>query len=175
MNSCAGCVIPTARINSSIIMLLDTLQRDLNRSLKSKNAVRVATLRLLISAIRNHAINKYGAAAQSKLVDEDVAEVVKKQIKTHRESIASFAQANRADLVDKEKAELAILEEFAPKELSDDDLEKLLAPIAALGKSHPPDGRQDFGLLMKAAMAAVNGQADGGRVAHMLKSLLQTS
>lgn len=148
-------------------MILDKLQTDLNVSLKAGKSARVGTIRMLISAIRNAAIAKYGNAWEKSLTDADMLDVVKKQVKTHKESIEAFRGAGRADLVAKETEELAVLEEYAPKELSDADLKKLLEPVAG-------SGEQNFGLLMKSAMAAVAGQADGGRVAAMLRQLVSS-
>ncbi len=153
-------------------MLTDQLQADLNASLKAGKADRVETLRFLIAGVRNSVIAKYGADWEKKITDADVIEVVKKQIKTHNESIDVFTKAGRQELVDREKAQLAVLTEFAPKEMSDDDLKKLLAPIAASAREDLPAGRQDFGLLMKQAMSAVKGQADGGRVSAVLKQMI---
>lgn len=154
-------------------MLIDRLQEDLNASLKAGKAVRVGALRFLIAAVRNHAIDKYKAAGEKSLTDEDIVEIVKKQIKTHKESIEAFEKAGRGELADKEKQELEILTEFAPKEISDEELRKLLDPVIASAKNNLPAGRQDFGLLMKQAMAAVSGKADGGRVAALLKEMQQ--
>jgi uncharacterized protein YqeY len=145
-------------------MTLDDLQKDLNVSLKAGKSVRVLTLRSLISAIRNATIAKYGAAAETSVTPADILDVVKKQVKTHKESIDAFTNAKRPELVAKEQAELDVLEEFAPKEISDEELKKILASVAS-------SGEQNFGLLMKSAMAAVKGQADGGRVASILKQL----
>ena len=146
-------------------MSLSSLQSDLNTSLKAGKSVRVATLRLLISAVRNAAIAKYGNAWETSLTDSDIVDVVKKQVKTHKESIEAFNNAGRTELVDKEKGELAVLEEFAPSSMSDEELKGLLLPVAK-------SGEQNFGLLMKAAMAAVQGRADGGRVSATLKALI---
>ena len=146
-------------------MLIDQLQTDLTTSLKAGNSVRVETIRFLIAGVRNAVTDKYGVDWEKKMTDADVLDSVKKQIKTHRESIEAFEKAERHELVSKEKAQLVILEEFAPKELSDEELEKILAPIAA-------SGEKNFGLLMKNAMAAVKGQAEGGKVSAVLKSLL---
>ena len=145
---------------------MQELQSDLNTSLKAGNAVRVEALRFLIAGIRNSVTAKYGAEWETKLTDADVIDVVKKQVKTHRESIEAFERAGRQELVGRERAQLSVLEEFAPKELSDDDLKKLLAPIVASGESN-------FGLLMKTAMAAVAGQADGGRVSNILREIVK--
>lgn len=147
-------------------MLMDQLQSDLNTSLKAGKVGRVEAIRFLIAGVRNSVTAKYGADWETKMTDGDVTEVVKKQIKTHNESIEAFTKAGRQELVDREKAQLSVLQEFAPKELSDEDLRGLLGPVAA-------SGEKNFGLLMKQAMAAVKGSADGGRVAAMLKQLLQ--
>jgi uncharacterized protein YqeY len=144
---------------------MDRLQTDLMTSLKAGKTGRVEAIRFLIAGVRNNVTAKYGIEWEKKMTDADVLDTVKKQIKTHHESIEAFVRGGRQELVDKEKAQLAVLEEFAPKELSDEDLKKILEPIAA-------SGERNFGLLMKQAMAAARGRAEGGKVAEMLKSLL---
>lgn len=145
-------------------MQLSDLQQELARSLKTGDVVRVETLRFLIAAVNNAAIAKYGSEADSKLTEEDILEVVKKQVKTHKESIEAFAKAGRSELADREKAQLAILEAYLPKQLSDEELRKLLEPIVTSTETN-------FGILMKQAMEKVAGKANGGRVAGMLKKL----
>lgn len=147
-------------------MNLSQLQQDLNTSLKAGKTARVGALRFLMSAVRNAAIAKYGASWETSLTDADIVDVVKKQVKTHKESLEAFTNAGRTDLASKEQEELDILSEFAPKQMSDDELKKLLAPIAA-------SGEKNFGLIMKQAMAAVGGNADGGRVLSLLKQMIQ--
>lgn len=146
--------------------ILDQLHSDMTAALKAGDQTRLSTLRLLLAAVKNFAIAKYGAEADAKLTDADVTETTRKQAKTHRESIEAFEKGGRQDLVDKEKAELAILESYLPKALSDEELKALLAPVA--------DSREtNFGLLMKQAMVTVAGSADGSRVASILKYLIQ--
>ncbi len=147
-------------------MLLDQLKADVLTSMKKGDKFRVDTLRFLLAAIRNAAIAKYAAAGESAMKDEDVLDVIKKQVKTHKESIEAFTKAGRSELVSKEQGELTILEAFLPKEMTDDELKKLLAPVAQSGETN-------FGLLMKQAMAIVAGKADGGRVAALLKQMIQ--
>ncbi len=146
-------------------MNLADLQNEINASLKKGDKLCVQTLRFLVSAIKNSAIAKYGAEAESKLTEADILEAVKKLVKTHQESIEAYTKANRLDLADQEKAELQILETYLPAQLSDAQLQEILKPIVASGESN-------FGLLMKQAIAAVKGQVDGGRVSAMLKNLL---
>ncbi|MBI2405072.1 GatB/YqeY domain-containing protein [Candidatus Gottesmanbacteria bacterium] len=147
-------------------MLLDGLRQDLTASMKKGDSVRVDTLRFLLAAIRNSAIAKYDAAGESKMTDADVLDVIKKQAKTHRESIDAFTKGNRPDLVEKEQKELAILEVFLPKQISDEELKALLAQVVASRETN-------FGLLMKQAMTAVGGKADGGRVSSILRQMTQ--
>ena len=111
------------------------------------------------------AITKYGAAGESAVTEADVMDGIKKQAKAHRESVEAFTKANRPELAAKEQKELTILESFLPKEMSDEELKKLLEPIVA-------GGEKNFGLLMKAAMTAVQGKADGGRVSSILRTMV---
>jgi uncharacterized protein YqeY len=145
-------------------MTIAQLQTELNASLKAGKSVRVATIRLLLSAVRNMAIGKYGNAWETSLSEADILDTVKKQIKTHKESILAFTNANRSELASKEQGELDVLEEFAPKEMSEADLIALITPVF-----NPSE--KNFGLQMKAAMTAVAGRADGGRVSTILKQL----
>lgn len=147
-------------------MLLDEIKSTLITSLKAGDTRRVDTLRFLLAAIRNAAISKYAARGEESLTDADVLDVIKKQTKTHKESIEVFDKAGRTELATKEKEELAILEAYLPKQLSDEEIKALLEPVVASGDTN-------FGKLMGAAMAAVKGKADGGRVATILKQMLQ--
>lgn len=146
-------------------MMLDTLKADLVTAMKAHDQVAMDTIRFLLSAIRNMAIAKYGAASDTALTDSDVTDTIKKQVKTHKESVEAFKTAGRDELVLKEAGELAVLERYVPAEMSDDELKNLLAPVAA-------SGEQNFGLLMRNAMQVVAGKADGARVSSMLKRMI---
>lgn len=145
-------------------MLLETLKQDLIASLKKGDKTRTETLRFLLAAVQNAAIAKYGNAAEKSVQEEDVLGVIRKQIKTHNESIEAFRKGNRSDLVQREQAQLAILEAYMPKQASDEELIKLLRPVVASGESN-------FGLLMGQAMKATAGKADGTRISALLKQL----
>ncbi len=149
-------------------MLLDEIKTSITTALKAGQSRRVETLRFLLSAARYSAIAKYGAKGEEGLTDADVLDVIKKQAKTHKESIEAFTKAGRTELAAKESEELSILESYLPKQLTDDELRKLLEPVAASGEAN-------FGLLMGRAMAAVSGQADGGRVSSILKQMITPS
>ena len=144
--------------------LLNSLQREVTVALKSGDRVRVDTLRFLLSAVRNSAIAKYANVGEAGLTDRDVLDVIAKQVKTHRESVEAFTKAGRTELADREASQLAILEAYLPKQMTDADLKKLLEPIAS-------SGEKNFGLLMGQAMNVVKGQADGQRVSAILKRM----
>lgn len=145
--------------------LLASFRQQLIDAVKGRDSVRAETLRFLLSAIGYAQIAKYGKVGEAGLVDEDVVGVIKKQVKTHKESIDAFTRGGRSDLVEKEKAQLVILTEFLPKELTDEELTSLLVSVAA-------SGEKNFGLLMKRAMEVVGAKAEGGRVAAILKQML---
>lgn len=149
-------------------MLTRELRQSLTTALKAKDRRRVDTLRFLLAAVQNTAIAKYGAKGEEGLTDADVLEVIKKQAKTHKESIDAYTKAGRTELAAKEQEELTILEAYLPKQLTDEEIKELLAPIVSAGES-------DFGKCMGRAMATVKGQADGGRVSSILKQMLSKS
>ena len=97
--------------------------------------------------------------------DEDVISVLQKVVKTHHESIEAFKAGNRPDLVAKEEAELTILKQYLPAQISEKEIKKVVDEIKATGIN-------DFGQVMKAVMAKVRGKADGSMVAKIVKENL---
>ncbi len=146
-------------------MLLQKLQDQLIVAMKARKAIQVGTIRMLISAVKNLAIDKYGVEAETKVSDADVLAVVKKQVKTHKESIDAFTKAARTELAQKEKEELEVLTKYLPAELSDEDLKAIVARVCSESIG------LEFGPLMGKVMAAVKGQADGNRVSAILREL----
>ncbi|MBI5613984.1 GatB/YqeY domain-containing protein [Candidatus Gottesmanbacteria bacterium] len=147
-------------------MLREQIKEQMLASLKDHDKAKVETLRFLLAGIQQAAIAKYGNLSDSKLSDADVLDVIKKQVKSHKESIFAFKEAKRAELVEKETQELAMLEAYLPSQISDEKLIEMLSPIVQ-------SGEKNFGLLMKLAMEKVAGKADGSRVSLILKSLIQ--
>lgn len=133
------------------------IESDLKDALRARDGLRLSVLRMLKSAIGYALIEKKLPAAD----DAIVTATIQKQIKQRRDSIAAFEQGGRADQAAKERAELAILEGYLPKQLSDAELAALVdAAIAAVGAK----SKADFGKVMKEVMAKAAGQADGKRV-----------
>jgi uncharacterized protein len=147
-------------------MLTETIQKDIAVALKAGDSVRAGALRFLLSAVRNSGIAKYGRDADTKLTDADVLDVVKKQVKSHRESIIAFEAAGRDDLAGKERRELEILESFLPPDMPDAEIASIVDSVISQSQD------RSFGPLMGRIMARVSGRAGGDRVSAILKSKL---
>lgn len=142
----------------------------MHEAMKQHNEVLLSTLRLLITAIRNREIEKranppVGGGAPD-LSDEEVVVVIRSEAKKRKDAITEFTRGNRPESAKKEAAELVILEKYLPAELSDEEIEKLVMPLAA-GRAFT-----DFGAVMGAAMKAVSGRASGNRVQAILRKAL---
>lgn len=96
-------------------MILDQIQTDLNAAMKSHDQVRVDTLRFLLGAVRSLEIEKCPPSSGKSLTDDDVLSVITKQVKSHKESIEMFDKGNRPELVEKETAQLQILQGYLPE------------------------------------------------------------
>lgn len=151
-------------------MLIDTLRADLTASMKSGNSFRVETLRFLISAVKNLEIDKYPPSSNRSLTDEDVLSIIAKQVKTHKESIDMFSKAGRTDLVEKETKQLTILEEFLPKQLSEEEVKKTVFEVKS--KMIQEGKEVNFGTFMGEVMKVLRGKADGSLVSRFVKEEL---
>ena len=139
-------------------------ESDLKEAMKSGDKRRVATLRLLLAAIKNERIQ-----AQRELTDEEVEAVLRRAVKQRRDSIEQYARGGRQDLVTAETEELAIIEKYLPQELSDAEVEAALkAVIEEKGLKAP----RDVGLAMKEIMARHRGRVDGRRAQEIARRLL---
>lgn len=145
-------------------MLKEKINEDLKQALKDREKLEISTLRLLLSAIHNQEIEK-----RAGLSDDEVIKVLAGEKKKHQDSIEQFSTGNRPDLVEKEKAELAIITAYLPAALTEDELSRLIAEAI---KESGASRAADFGKVMKLVMASTNGRADGGMVSQMVKAAL---
>lgn len=149
----------------------DKIQTDLIEALKAREELRVSVLRLLIAELKNQKISK-----MRELTDEDFVEVVRHEIKGRKESIEAYQKGGRQDLVDKETAELKILEEYMPEQMSVEELKKIVeATVAEVGVAGLPAGKagmKDFGKVMGAVMGKVKGKTDGNAVSAVVRQVL---
>jgi hypothetical protein len=141
-----------------------SLNDDLKQAMKSGDTVKRNTIRLLISSINNAEIAK-----QAALDKGDILGVIAKEVKRHQESIDAFKLGNRPDLVDKETAEMAILQGYLPKQMTHDEVVAAAREvIAAVGAQGPGDK----GKVMKELMPRLKGMADGKEVNEVVTELL---
>lgn len=146
--------------------LKSTLRSDLHNSMRERDKVRSETLRMALTAMTNEEVS--GRTARE-LSDDEVLKVLAKEAKKRREAATAYNEAKRPELAAKEEAELAILEAYLPAQLSDAELQGLVAQaLLETGAS----GMSQMGLVMKDATALVAGRAEGGRIAAMVKSAL---
>lgn len=147
--------------------LKDKIVSDMTAAMKAKDANKLSTLRMAKSAVMNEE-NKRGVGAV--LTDDEVMKVLQTLVKQRRDSIEQFTANGRTELAEKEKAELAVLEEYLPQAASQDEIEAAVAgAIAETGAS----GMKDMGAVMKATLAKLQGKnADGKLVSETVKAKL---
>ncbi|CAD7782119.1 putative protein YqeY [Candidatus Methanoperedenaceae archaeon GB37] len=133
--------------------LYEEINEHLKEALKSKKTDALNALRGLKAVIKNKEVE-----LRRKLEDNEIIQLIAKQIKQRKESIAQFQKGNRPDLVEKEEKELKVLEQFMPPPLSEEALDKILQEIITETGAIGP---QDMGKVMKVAMSRLSGQAEG--------------
>jgi uncharacterized protein YqeY len=136
--------------------LAERIDSDLKEAMRARDAAKLGVLRMLKSALKYAAIEKSGA--EGELDDTEATQVIRKQVKQRQDSIESFEKGGRAELAEKEKGELAILNSYLPAAMSAEDLAGLVREtIAEVGAT----SRAQMGAVMKALGPKVAGRADG--------------
>lgn len=154
--------------------LTDKVQQDMVAAMKAREVDRLSTLRMMKSALKNKEIDK-----RAPLTDGEAEQVLITMVKQRRDSIEQFTKGNRMDLVEKEAAEIPILESYLPKSASEEDIrgivEAVIAEMSATGSRPTP---RDMGSVMKAAQAKFQAaalRADGKLVSEQVKAGLAAS
>jgi uncharacterized protein YqeY len=146
--------------------LKEKLQADLTEAIRSRNEVVSGTVRMLLAAITNEEVA--GKAAKV-LTDAEIITVLSREAKKRREAVEAYTQAKRDDLASKEKAEAAVITNYLPEQLSEDEIKKLIADAIAETDAKGPAG---MGLVMKVLQPKIAGKADGGLVSGLVKAAL---
>ena len=127
--------------------LKERLKADMKEALKSKDKVKLSTIRMINSLIKNAEIEKRG-----ELTDDEIVQLLMKYAKQRREAIEMYEKGGRPDLVEKEKAELAVVESYLPEQLSEEELRQIVTQaIQELGATSV----KDMGAVMKAVLPKV--------------------
>ncbi len=146
--------------------LKQKLSDDLKQAMRSGDTLKRGAIRMLMAAINNAEI-----ARQAKLEDSDIFGVIAKEVRQRRESIEAFKQGNRQDLVDKEEAELAVLQGYLPQQMTRAEVveaaRKVIAEVGAAGPG-------DKGKVMPSLMAQLRGRADGREINEVVSELLRS-
>jgi uncharacterized protein len=146
--------------------LKEKLQADLTDAIRSRNEVVSGTVRMLLAAITNEEVA--GKAAKV-LTDAEIITVLSREAKKRREAVEAYTQAKRDDLAGKEKAEAAVIANYLPEQLGEDEIKKLIADTIAETDAKGPAG---MGLVMKVLQPKIAGKADGGVVSGLVKAAL---
>lgn len=150
-------------------MLHEELTTALRAALRGRDALRVSVLRMLSAAIHNREIERRATPGDASLSHEDIIQVIRAELKKRQEAAEHFTRGGRPELARREDEEAAILRAFLPPELSDAELEAIIAEgTAALGIS----SAKEFGKLMGWVMGRVGGRAAGERVGALIRSKL---
>jgi uncharacterized protein YqeY len=146
--------------------LKERLRADLTTAMKARDELRSSTLRMLLTAVKNEEVS--GKAARE-LDDAEVVTVLTREGKKRREAAEAFADGNRPDRAERERAEGEVIAEYLPAQLGDDELRELVA--AAIGETGA-SGPAAMGQVMKAVTPRTAGRAEGGRVAAEVRRQL---
>lgn len=142
-----------------------TIYQDYIKAMKSKDAVRSSTINFLRAQIKNIMINE----KRDDISDEDVIQVIRKQVKQREDSISTFRQGGREDLVEQELQQLKILKEYLPQELSENELQEI---VNAVIEEVRPKSMKEMGVVIKAVSGKANGRADNKRISELVKKAL---
>ena len=145
--------------------MVEKLEKDMIEAMKSKDKDRLTVIRMVKAALKQEQIDH-----KKEINDELLIDVVNKQIKMRKDSIAEFEKGSRQDLIDKTQSEIDVLKEYLPEQLSQDEVEKIINEIFDEVK---PEGQKDMGKVMREATAKLKGKADMKEVSNIIKNKLQ--
>lgn len=140
------------------------LSQDLKDAMKNRDEARVRTLRMVLAAIKNFEVEKMGSAT-----DEEIFQIMSKEIKRRQEAIEMYEKGGRQDLARAEGEEIQIIQSYMPKQMSEEEIRELARKIISELKLTGP---KDVGAAMKAIMPHIKGKADGRLVNKIVSELL---
>tara|TARA_B100000749_G_C18308851_1_gene415837 strand:+ start:167 stop:625 length:459 start_codon:yes stop_codon:yes gene_type:complete len=148
------------------VSIKENLQKDLKEALLAKNSVKKNAIRYLLAEIKNREIDN-----QKLLDDDQISQLIARQLKQRKESISMFKKGGRTDLVEKETQEMAIIQNYQPAQLSN---EKITEIITETIKSFDTSDTISIGIIMKSCMPLLKGKADGQLVKTIATQLLES-
>jgi len=143
------------------------LNQDLKEALKAKDEAKLRTVRMLLAAIKNFEVEKMGPAT-----DEEIFQIMSKEIKKRQEAIEMYKKGGRPDLAQAEKQEIEVIQSYMPNQLSEEEIRELARKVISEMNLKSP---KDVGTAMKVIMPQVKGRADGKLVNKIVSELLSGS
>lgn len=144
--------------------LKEKLQEDLKSSMKNKDTIRKSVVTLIRAAIKQYEVDN-----RVELADDAIIDIISKQLKQRKDSLAEFEKANRDDLIEETKSEIQVLEGYLPQQLSEEELEKIvIETIAEVGAT----SMKDMGKIMVTIKPKTAGRADGRKINELVKKNL---
>lgn len=144
--------------------LKEKLQEDLKSSMKNKDTIKKSVVTLIRAAIKQHEVDN-----RVELADDAIIDIISKQLKQRKDSLAEFEKANRDDLIEETKSEIQVLEGYLPQQLSEEELEKIvIETIAEVGAT----SMKDMGKIMATIKPKTAGRADGRKINELVKKNL---
>lgn len=147
--------------------LKEKLIEDLKSSMKNKDTIRKNTITMIRAAIKQKEVDE-----RIQLDDDGIIEIISKQLKEKKNVIEDFKRGQRQDLVEQTEKEMEILLEYLPKQLSEEDIRKIVMETV---KEVNASSMKDIGLVMKSVMPKLKGKADGSTVNKIVKEILEIS
>jgi len=144
--------------------MFEQITKDLTSAMKEKDAFKLSVLRMLKSALKNEEINK-----KAPLTDDEVLSVIKKQVKTRKDSKDEYLKYNREDLANDLQKEIEILSAYLPEELSEEEIIKIIDETI---NEINPEGMKGMGLVIKSISAKYGARVDMGLVSKLVKEKL---
>jgi uncharacterized protein YqeY len=149
--------------------LKNRLQSDLTAAMRARDGVRSSTIRMVLTAVRS---DEVAGDTARELSDDEVITVLGREARKRREAALAYDNANRPELAERERAELAVLQDYLPEQVSDQELAEVVAKAVQEAAADGTQGRQAMGAVMKRVKPALGDRAEGGRVAAEVRRQL---
>ncbi|WP_417319760.1 GatB/YqeY domain-containing protein [Emcibacter sp.] len=150
-------------------MLREKLNDAMKQAMKDKDKRRLATVRLILAAIKDRDISKRTEAGNQSVGDDDIIEILSKMVKQRKESVKAYEEGGRLELAEQEKEEMEIISEFLPRQMSEDEIQA--AVREAIGETEA-SGLKDIGKIMAFLKEKYAGQMDFARASASAKDIL---
>lgn len=147
--------------------LKEQIKEDIKEAMKQRKELELSVLRMISSAISSEEITK--GKKETGLSDEEVVEILAREVKKRRDSVSQFESAGRMELAEKEKQEIEVISKYLPTQLSPEEVEKMIGETI---KETGAKSEKDFGVVMKVLSLKIKGRADGKQASEMVKKIL---